>query len=119
MSFFAFPLNLIISLIWVIAVFLSYRLASVSRVVRFMLSPAATLISIGLFSISCLVIGLTGNREWIRSVPFIIIYIFLMTVLLYATIRPRFTEYLLWALIPRIASHVIITIVTSCPILLW
>lgn len=87
MSFFAFPLNLIISLIWVIAVFLSYRLASVSRVVRFMLSPAATLISIGLFSISCLVIGLTGNREWIRSVPFIIIYLFLMTVLLYVVIR--------------------------------
>lgn len=26
------------------------------------------------------------------------------------TIRPRFTEYLLWALIPRLASHVIITI---------
>ena len=87
MSFFAFPLNLIIALIWFIAVFLSFRHASDSRAVRFMLSPAATLISIGLFSISCLVIGLTGNREWIRSVPFIIIYIFLMTVLLYVVIR--------------------------------
>lgn len=87
MSFLAFPLNLIIALIWFIAVFLSFRHASDSRAVRFMLSPAATLISIGLFSISCLVIGLTGNREWIRSVPFIIIYIFLMTVLLYVVIR--------------------------------
>lgn len=87
MSLFAFPLNLIAALLWAIAVCLSFRHSPDSRVVRFMLSPAATLMSIGLFAFSCLLIGLTGNREWIRSIPFIIIYLFLMTVLLYVVIR--------------------------------
>ena len=87
MSFFAFPLNLISALLWIIAVVMSFRHARDSKAVRFMLSPAATLTAIGLFSLACLIIGLTGNREWVRSVPFIIIYLFLMTVLLYVVIR--------------------------------
>ena len=87
MSFFSFPLNLILALLWIIAVAMSIRHASDSKVVRFMLSPTATLAAIGLFSLACLIIGLTGNREWVRSFPFIIIYLFLMTVLLYVVIR--------------------------------
>ena len=87
MTFFAFPLNLILALIWVTAVLFSYRNASGSRIVRFMLSPGATVISIVLFSIACLIVGLTGNRGLIHSIPFIIIYLYLITVLLYVLSR--------------------------------
>ena len=65
----------------------SYRNAPASRVVRFMLSPLATIVSIALFSAACLLIGLTGKRELIQSVPFILLYIFLITVLLYVILR--------------------------------
>ena len=87
MSFFAFPLNLILALLWIIVVALSFINARDSKAVRFMLSPTATLAAVGLFSLACLIIGLAGNREWVRSFPFIIIYLFLMTVLLYVVIR--------------------------------
>ena len=87
MTLFAFPLNLVLALLWVAGVFFSYKNAPSSRVVRFMLSPLATIVSIALFSVACLILGLTGNRELIRSLPFILIYIFMMTVLLYVILR--------------------------------
>lgn len=87
MSMFAFPLNLILAVLWAASVYFSYKHAGSSGFVRFMLSSKATIVSIALFSLACILIGLTGNREFIRSVPFIIIYAFLMTVLLYVVLR--------------------------------
>ena len=87
MAFFAFPLNLVLALLWTAAVVLAYRHARNSVIVRFMLSSSATLISIVLFSIFCLLTGLTGKRELTSSVPFILICLFMMTVLFFVLLR--------------------------------
>ena len=87
MTFFAFPLNLILAVLWITAIFLSYRHADGSRFVRFMLSPAATIVSIALFALACLALGITGNREMVKSWPFIVIMLFLMTVLAFVLFR--------------------------------
>ena len=87
MSFFAFPLNLILALLWSALVFMTFRHASTSKVVRFILSPLSTVISISLFILACLIIGLTGNRDWILSIPFITIYLYFMTVLYFVVLR--------------------------------
>ena len=111
MSFFSFPLNLILALLWIIAVAMSIRHARDSKAVRFMFSPAATLLAIGFFSIACLVIGLTGNREWIHSIPFITVYIFLMTILLFVVLRGwRVNGVVRWRFI---LNHVGLLIVLS------
>ena len=87
MTFFAFPLNLILAVLWITAIFLSYRHADGSRFVRFMLSPAASIVSIALFALACLALGITGNREMVKSWPFIVIMLFLMTVLTFVLFR--------------------------------
>ncbi len=87
MTFFAFPLNLILAVLWVTAIVISYRHAADSRIVRFMLSPMASILSIGLFAGACLVLGLSGNRGMVRTWPFIAIMFFLMTVLAFVLVR--------------------------------
>ena len=87
MTFFAFPLNLILALIWLLAVCMSYKHAGGSRIVRFMLSPAASIIAIALLAAFCMVIGLSGNRNLTRSWPFVITMLFFMTVLAFVLVR--------------------------------
>jgi len=87
MTFFAFPLNLILALIWLLAIWLSYRYAGGSRIVRFMLSPTASIIAIALLAAFCLVIGVSGNRELSGSWNFITSMLFFMTVLAFVLIR--------------------------------
>lgn len=85
--FFAFPLNVILAVIMVIAVASLYANAPKSLFVRFMLSRSATILSLTLFLGICLVIGFTGNRELVQSWIFIIIVFNLLTVLLFVILR--------------------------------
>ena len=40
-----------------------------------------------MFLAACFIIGLTGNDDWIHSIPFIAIYLYFMTVLFYVVLR--------------------------------
>lgn len=85
--FFAFPLNLILAVIWVIAVASLYANASKSLFVRFMLSRTATVLALTLFLCASMVIGFTGNRALVQSWIFILIVFNLLTVLLFVILR--------------------------------
>lgn len=86
-SFFEFPLNLILACAWAFAVFFLWRNFRESSFVRFFLSPAATVLSIGLCASGILVMGLSSNRSLAFSWWFVIEIFFLLTVLLFVTIR--------------------------------
>lgn len=85
--FMAFPLNLIVALIWFGAMYMIWKRMSKSMFVRFMLSPGATLWAIFLFVDACLVIGLTGERTMTTSWVFIAIVLYLQTVLFFVILR--------------------------------
>jgi hypothetical protein len=83
----AFPLNLIVSLLWFSFMYRLWKKSSKSMFVRFMLSPEATFWSIFLFIDACIVIGLTGERSYTESWVFIAILFFLQTVLFFVILR--------------------------------
>ena len=83
----AFPLNLIVSLLWFAFMYRLWKKSSKSMFVRFMLSPEATFWSIFLFIDACIVIGLTGERSYTESWVFIAILFFLQTVLFFVILR--------------------------------
>ena len=83
----AFPLNLIVPLLWFGLMFRLWKKNSKSMFVRFMLSPGATFWSIFLFIDACIIIGLTGERSYTESWTFIFILLFLQTVLFFVTLR--------------------------------
>lgn len=85
--FFAFPLNLIFLVLWVAGCALARVHCSKSPAVRFLHSPAATLISISVFLLLCLLIGFTGCRELAGSWIFVVSAFFLQTVLLFVIMR--------------------------------
>ena len=84
-DFFAFPLNLIFLVVWVVGCALLW--GHCRKTVRFFLSPEATFISIGLFTVLCLVIGFTGLRSLAGSWIFVIVSLLLQTVLLFVIMR--------------------------------
>ena len=86
-SFFAFPLNLILAALWILTVYFLYNKYRGSLLVRFMLSPIATITALGTFAAACVVIGLTGKRELVASWIFVLICFFLLTVLLFVILR--------------------------------
>lgn len=86
-NFFAFPLNLILAMIWYGLMFRLFLRKRNSIFVRFMLSPGATFWSIFLFIDACVVIGLTGTRTMTTSWVFIAILFFLQTVLFFIILR--------------------------------
>jgi hypothetical protein len=83
----AFPLNLIIPLLWFGLMFHLWKKSPKSMFVRYMLSPGATFWSIFLFIDACIVIGLTGERSYTVSWVFIAILLFLQTVLFFVILR--------------------------------
>ena len=83
----AFPLNLIIPLLWFGLMFHLWKKYPKSMFVRYMLSPGATFWSIFLFIDACIVIGLTGERSYTVSWVFIAILLFLQTVLFFVILR--------------------------------
>ena len=86
-DFFAFPLNLIFLVVWVVGCALLWVHCRKTLLVRFFLSPEATFISIGLFTVLCLVIGFTGLRSLAGSWIFVIVSLLLQTVLLFVIMR--------------------------------
>lgn len=84
---FAFPLNVILLLIWTGAVITSWRNARESAFVRFMLRPAATIMAITFNLIFSLVLGLTGFRSLVTSCAFISVLLYFQTVLAYIILR--------------------------------
>ena len=89
-NFFAFPLNLILAMIWYGLMFRLFLRKRNSIFVRFMLSPGATFWSIFLFIDACVVIGLTGTRTMTTSWVFIAILFFLQTVLFFIILSKHF-----------------------------
>ena len=87
MEYLKFPLNLILCLLWAFFVFMLWRSRKDSRLVRFMLSPAASYGSIGLFLAICLYIGLTGHRHIIGTWPFALFMLVFQTVLAFVILR--------------------------------
>ena len=57
-SFLAFPLNIIFALIWLFSLWILFKEYGKTRFTRFLSSPKASALSIGLFICGCLVIGL-------------------------------------------------------------
>ncbi len=88
-TFFSFPLNVILALLWAGAMLWIWKSFRKSLFVRFMLSKAATISSISLLFILCLIIGLTGKRTLIYSWPFIAVVFYLQTVLMFVLLRGR------------------------------
>ncbi|MGN0189412.1 MAG: cytochrome c biogenesis protein ResB [Candidatus Cryptobacteroides sp.] len=86
-SFFEFPLNLILAVLWCLAVLILWKGFRNTSLVRFFLSPAATWLSIGLCASGTLVMGLSSDRSLASSWWFVIEVFFLLTVLLFITIR--------------------------------
>ena len=87
LSFMSFPLNLIFAAIWVIVVVWLWNDRRESSVVRFFLSPAATISSLLIFLAVSLFIGLSGMRWLTGTIFFAAVLFYLMTVLLFVIIR--------------------------------
>lgn len=86
-TFFAFPLNLLLALLWAIVLVWLWKKYPQSKVVRFLLSPAATISALSLLLVSCLWQGLRCDAGFSESIPFLIILLYVQTVLLLVTLR--------------------------------
>ena len=86
-SFFAFPLNLLIAALWAAVLLWLRKAFSKSAIVRFLHSSAATISSIVLLIAACLWIGFSGNRTFPQSIIFVIILLYIQTVLFLITVR--------------------------------
>ncbi len=88
-TFFSFPLNLILALLWAGFMLLLWRHHRKSLFVRFMLSKTATISAISLLLIFCLIIGFTGNRDLVYTLLFAVILLYFQTVLVFVLFRGR------------------------------
>lgn len=86
-SFFAFPLNVILLLLWGITVTGLWRKCRKSLFVEYMLTPSATFWAIGLLLAFSLAAGLTGMRWLIQTWPFFFVMSYFMTVLTFVILR--------------------------------
>ena len=87
LSFFAFPLNLILALIWALGMVSVWETRKKSLFVGFMLSRGATVSAILLFLAFSLVVGISGERELVSSWVFAAVMLYLQTVLLFVIFR--------------------------------
>lgn len=77
----AFPTNLLLAALWFAACCMAWKRF------RFLVSPTAVISSILLFMGSCLWIGITGDREFTHSIFFVLVLLYLLTVLLCVLLR--------------------------------
>ena len=70
-TLFAFPLNLILALLWMFVWWILWKNHGKSILVRFMLSPAATVSSVALLLLCSLWIGFSGKNDFVTSIPFV------------------------------------------------
>lgn len=86
-TFFAFPLNIIIGMIWIGGMLWIWKDARKSQFVAFMLSKGASISAVALFLVFCLVVGLTGIRSLVNSWVFVSFMLYFQTVLLFVILR--------------------------------
>lgn len=86
-SFFAFPLNLLLAILWTAGLCWLWKDRRYGRIVRFLLSPSATISALVLLIVSCLWIGLSGMRDFVQSILFVCILIYVQAVVLMVALR--------------------------------
>lgn len=86
-SFFAFPLDLILAVLWMGSVVSLWRGRRESRFVGFMLSRSATVWAMLLLIAFGLTIGITGDRSLVLSWPFAAVLLYFQTVLAFVILR--------------------------------
>ena len=86
-SFFAFPLNLLLALLWIVCWRWLWKNRPQCRVVRFLLYPAATVSAIVLLVAACLWIGVSGDQGFVESMIFVAVLLYVQTVLLLVILR--------------------------------
>lgn len=86
-SFLAFPLNLILALIWASIMVSVWKMRRKYLFVEFMLSKGATVSSIVLFLGFSLAIGISGQRELVSTWIFAAVMLYFQTVLLFVILR--------------------------------
>ena len=84
---FAFPLNVLLLLLWAVIVSVLWKSGKKSGFVRFMLSSGATYWAVGLFLAVCLAIGITGYRWMTGTWPFVAFMLYFQTVLSFVILR--------------------------------
>jgi hypothetical protein len=85
--FFSFPLNLILAVLWLIAMLWCWKKKSKSLFVRFMLSGGATIWAVGLFLLSSLLVGISGWHDFTTSWVFVVVMLYFQSVLLFVILR--------------------------------
>ena len=85
-TFFAFPMNIILLIAWGAAIVELYRRRSTSAIARYLLSTQATVTAITLSAIGCIFVGLEHNPST-QSIPFITLIFFVMSVIAIVTLR--------------------------------
>lgn len=86
-SFFAFPLNLLIAVLWIWGWVFMWKKHPEKFLIKFFLSPSATLSAILLLLISCIWIGISADQSFIDSWLFVAALLYVQTVLLLVTLR--------------------------------
>lgn len=86
-TFFAFPLNLLLALLWACGWGWLWKNRPSNRIIKFLLSPSATISSISLLVVACLWIGFSGKREFVQSITFVLILLYIQTVVFLITLR--------------------------------
>lgn len=86
-GFFAFPLNVIMMLLWTVVLFWLWNRQRKSLFVIYMLSPSATFWAIGLLLVFSLAVGFTGMRWLVQTWPFFFVMTYFITVLTFVILR--------------------------------
>lgn len=86
-SFFSFPLNLFLAILWIVGWVWLWKNKSSSAAVRFLLSPTATISSFILLLAAGLWIGFSSNTSIVHSVPFVLALLYIQTVVYLITLR--------------------------------
>lgn len=86
-TFFAFPLNLLLAVLWIVIWVWLWKNRPSGCVVRFMLSPAATISALALLAGACFWIGLSGDRAFVQSIFFVVLLLYVQTVVFLIALR--------------------------------
>ena len=85
-EFFAFPMNVILIVLWAVGVVELYRHRERWVVARYLLSVSATVTAIVLSAVGCVVLGLQSEPAS-QSYAFVLLLLYVMTVLAMVTLR--------------------------------
>lgn len=86
-TFFAFPLNLLLAMLWIAGWAWLFKSRPSCAVVRFLLSPSATISSLLLLLAAGLFVGFSSDTGIVQSVPFILVLLYIQTVVYLITLR--------------------------------